>query len=59
MSNLVGNTEERFSKFKVTVMIIRFWTYCSEQIVQTQIRLLLEEQSNSADPDQTAPRGAV
>ena len=33
------------------------------QTVQTQIRLLLEEQSdqglNSADPDQTAPRGAV
>ena len=33
------------------------------QTVQTQIRLLLEEQSDqsdqSADPDQTAPRGAV
>ena len=29
-----------------TVMILSFWTDWSEQIVQTQIRLLLEEQSD-------------
>ena len=30
----------------ITVMILRFWTDWSGQIVQTQIRLLLEEQSD-------------
>ena len=44
-------------------MILSFRTDRSEQTVQTQIRLLLEEQSDQglhcADPDQTAPRGAV
>ena len=29
-----------------TVMIISFWTYRSGQTVQTQIRLLLKEQSD-------------
>ena len=29
-----------------TVMILSFWTDRSEQTVQTQIRLLLEEQSD-------------
>ena len=37
-------------------MTLSFRTDTSEQTVQTQIRLLL---ANSADPDQTAPRGAV
>ena len=47
-----------------TVMILSFWTDMPGQTVQTQIRLLLEEEQSdqsdqSADPDQTAPRGAV
>ena len=37
-------------------MILSFRTDRPGQTVQTQIRLLLED---SADPDQTAPRGAV
>ena len=41
-----------------TVMIRSFWTDLSGQIVQTQIRLLLETGSSlfaiTADPDQTA-----
>ena len=36
----------RFSGFQATIMILRFWTYRSGQTVQTQIRLLLEEQSD-------------
>ena len=52
-------------------MILCFWTDRSGQTVQTQIRLLLEEQSslfaiqfangivNSEDPDQTASLVAV
>ena len=50
---------------KNTVMTPSFRTDWSEQIVQTQIRLLLEEQSDQGlhclllDPDQTARRGAV
>ena len=32
--------------FTVTVMILSFWTYRSGQTVQTEIRLLLEEQSD-------------
>ena len=47
-----------------TVMFLSFRTDRSGQTVQTQIRLLLEEQSDQGlhclpDPDQTAPRGAV
>ena len=38
-------------------MILSFWTDMPWQTVQTQIRLLLK--ANSADPDQTAPLGAV
>ena len=43
-----------------TVMSLSFRTDMPGQTMQTQIRLLLEGQSdaNSADPDQTAPRGA-
>ena len=45
-------------------MILSFRPDMPGQTVQTQIRLLLEEQSDQGlhclpDPDQTAPRGAV
>ena len=54
MWDLVGNLEDRFShdeaQMKVvgTVMIISFRTDVSGQTVQTQIRLLLEEQSDQS-----------
>ena len=45
--NLVGNPEVRFSlEGAHTAVILNFWTDRSGQTVQTQIRLLLEEQSD-------------
>ena len=35
-----------YNSWKNTVMILSFWTYMPGQTVQTQIRLLLEEQSD-------------
>ena len=55
MSELVGNPDDRFShdaahimslNFNPQVKILSFGTDWSGQTVQTQIRLLLEEQSN-------------
>ena len=42
----VGNSAVKVSYLSVTVMILSFQTDWSGQIVQTQIRLLLEEQSD-------------
>ena len=46
LQNVASEFVYSYRIFCHTVMVISFWTDRSEQTVQTQIRLLLEEQSD-------------